>query len=106
METNTSNLVKDICESDVYIGKNEEYLVVDKEIYSNLLTSLRKNIIDLLREQNPITEKKLSDLFSTDVHNDLIILNYLGIINIQKISQDPKDSIITLNRNIRVIKDN
>lgn len=104
MANKINNLVRDICESDVYVTNNEEYIVIPKEISNNVITELRKKIIDLLREQNPISESKLSDLFNTDVHKDLAILNHFGIIKIQKIDSDTGHDIITLNRNVRIIE--
>lgn len=99
-----NNLVKDICESEIYVSNNEEYVIIPKEISKSILSDRRKKIIDLLREQNPINESKLDFLFNADVHSDLIILNHFGIINIQKIDSNSKHNIITLNRNVRIIE--
>jgi len=85
------------------LTSNKEYLVLPKEYIDKLLTPRRKQIIHLLWEQNPITEKKLSELFECDVHHDLIILNHVGLVNIQKIDSDDKHNIITLNRKLNVI---
>lgn len=104
MKNSISNLIEDICESDVYIGNNEEYVILTKELSNQVLNPLRKGIIELLREQNPITERKLSFLFEQEIHEDLIVLNHLGIINIQKVGSDNKNDIITLNKNVRIIE--
>jgi hypothetical protein len=104
MTNKSTELVANICESDVYMDNNEEYVIISKEISKDVLNTLRKGIIDLLREQNPITENKLSILFDKDVHEDLILLNHLSIITIQQIDSDAKHNIITLNRKVRIIE--
>ena len=85
------------------LTSNREYLVLSKESIDKLLSPRRKQIIHLLWEQNPITEKKLSELFECDIHKDLIILNHVDLVNIQKIDKNPQHNIVTLNRNLNVI---
>lgn len=101
---NINNFVADICESDIYIDNNEEYVIISKDMSKGILNKTRRDIIDLLREQNPITENKLSILFDKDVHEDIVILNHLGIIKVQEVNSDPKHNIITLNRRVRIIE--
>lgn len=98
-----SDFVEKIYSLPEELISNREYLVLPKEYIDKLLTPRRKQIIHLLWEQNPITEKKLSELFECDVHRDLIILNHVGLINIQEIDKNPQHSIITLNRKLNVI---
>lgn len=104
MKNKIINLIEDICESNIYIDNNEEYIIIPKEISEEILTDLRRKIIDLLREQNPIIEQELSDLFRKDVHEDLIVLNHLEIIKIQKVDSDQKHNIITLNKKVRILE--
>lgn len=98
-----SEIIEKISSLPKELISDKGYLILPKEQVDKLLTPMRKQIIHLLWEQNPITEKKLSELFNYDVHNDLIILNHVGIINIQKVDEDEKHNIITLNRKIIVI---
>ena len=85
------------------LTSNKEYLILPREYIDKLLTPRRKQIIHLLWEQNPITERKLSDLFECNVHNDLAVLNHVGLIKVQKIDKESMHNIITLNRNLNVI---
>lgn len=85
------------------IVTDKEFLYLKKEDIDKVMTTLRKRIIHLLFEQNPVNEKKLSELFQQDVHKDLAVLNHLGLIKIEKIDGDTKHNIITLNRKIKLI---
>jgi len=98
-----SELIEKIYTLPKELVSDREYLVLPKEHIDKLLTPRRKQIIHLLWEQNPITEKKLSDLFECDVHNDLVVLNHVGLVNIQEIDKDSNHNIITLNRRLNVI---
>lgn len=103
MNNNISEIVEKMYSLPSELTSNKEYLVLPKEYIDKLLNSRRKQIIHLLWEQNPITEKKLSELFGYDVRNDIAILNHVGLVNVQKIDDDNKHNIITLNRKLNVI---
>lgn len=98
-----SELVEKMYDLPKELISDKEYLVLPKEHIDNLLTPRRKQIIHLLWEQNPITEKKLSSLFECNVHNDLVVLNHVGLIHVQKIDEESKHDIISLNRKLNVI---
>jgi hypothetical protein len=82
---------------------DDEYLVIPMAQLEKVLTPSRIKIIDMLFSQNPLTEEKLSSLFRYDTHKDLIFLRHLRLVNIQKIDNEQKHDIITLNRKIRVV---
>ena len=98
-----SEIIEKMYSLPTELTSNKEYLVLPKEYIDKLLTPRRKQIIHLLWTENPRTEKKLSELFECDVHNDLVILNHVGLINVQKIDKENKHNIITLNRKLNVI---
>jgi predicted transcriptional regulator len=85
------------------LSRDKEYLFIPKEQLEVVLTPLRRQIIDLLFRQNPITEEKLDNLFRRNTHKDLQILKHLELIERESIDEDSKHDIITLNREIKVI---
>ena len=102
MNEKMSNIIKSICDVPVDMEQQEEYLVISDNQIGKILTNKRVKIIEFLRDFNPVNEKKLNDLFG-NIHKDLVIMNYLKIINIQKINDNSQNNIITLNRKLRIL---
>lgn len=104
MEMNKiSKIVEKMSELPKELSPDDNYIVIDAEQLNKILEGNRKRIIEILWEQNPITEEKLSDLLRYDAHKDLTLLNHVGLINIKKIDKESKHDIITLNRKAKVI---
>jgi len=74
---------------------DSEYLVITPKQTEKIFTLKRKKIIELLFNQNPLTEEKISHLLDFDAHKDLVFLRHLKLIDI-------KDNVVTLNRKIKV----
>ncbi len=99
MEINT---IKTICDSPVEMNEVEEYLVVDENQSKEIFTDKVKNIINFLRKNNPINEKKINSLFG-ESHKDLVLMRHFNLIDVQEITKNSLDNIITLNKNLRVL---
>lgn len=81
----------------------KEYLIIPSELVESILNENRTKIIKLLYNQNPLTEEKLTNLFRYNTHEDLIVLEHLGLVIRETVDNEKKHDIITLNRKIKVI---
>lgn len=99
------NFIKKIFDLPKEITPTGKFLVLPekKEEIEKLFTQSRLKIIHFLKEENPIKETKLSELMGFDVHKDVIILNHIKILNVQKVDENNKNNIITLNREIKIV---
>ncbi len=100
-----SNFVERILKLPEEITPTGKFLVLPekREDIEKLFTENRLKIIHLLKSQNPIKEGKLSGLMNFDTHKDIAVLRHIKIINIQKIDEDNKNNIVTLNKEIQLI---
>lgn len=101
--SNMSDFVEKISKLPEEINQDKEFLVMPLNQIDKILTPSRLKIIELLFQQNPITEEKLSSLFRYDTHSDLVVLKHVKLIHSEKIDEESKHNIITLNRKIKVI---
>ncbi|MBT4165550.1 hypothetical protein HOE04_00745 [archaeon] len=99
---NTVEIIEKIFKIPERMNQDREILVIPPEQMDNVLTDRRRKILQLLIDQNPINKEKLDKLFHCNTQDDLNVLKYFKLINLQKINENEQHDVITLNKNIDI----
>lgn len=88
-------------EKPTRLNISSSFSIFSSENINKLLTPKRQEIIEFLRKENPFTKDFLIQKFGDGTEKELIVLEHLGLITLEKRSNEI--TFVKLNREVEII---